>query len=239
MYPSLEPTLFIIYWTFLFAAVLLWFLTPERRIRARISERVYTDLAANEEALVAACGLRDSGVYIPRKGSKKGPPVRLFVPLHADYDLPDDADLESLFVRSDTEGCQGLSILPSGGRLFREFESILSTDLSASPDELSIQLADGITEGLELADRVTVDVQPAEQRVVFEITNSLYGPIGRFNHPVQSFLAVGLAVGFDQPVAVEKKAAEGRSDHVVTCYWGLDERLNDTKETRGDRSILL
>lgn len=232
VFPRLRTTLFVLYWTFLFAAALLWFLTPERRIRARISERIYADIAANEAALVAAYESEDTQVYVPRSDSENDPPAWLFIPLHADYDVPDDTELESLSVVSDREEHRGLSLVPSGSSLFGEFESMLNGDLSGSPDDLSIQLADGLTEGLELADRVTVEVHPAEQRVVFEVTNNLYGPVDRFDHPVSSFLAVGLAVGLGRPIATETRTTDGRSDHTVICYWGS----NDVEGTRDRRS---
>ncbi|PSP40908.1 hypothetical protein BRC68_16330 [Halobacteriales archaeon QH_6_64_20] len=189
------------------AAALLRFLTPERRVRAAVSEHVYTDLAANEAALVEAYGLHDARIYVPVqdaeiRDAEGDSPVRLFVPRHAEYEVPAD-ELQSLLVASDVEQRRGLSLLPSGGRLFGEFESMLGNDLSDSPGELATQLADGITEGLELADRVTSDVRSAERRIDFGITDSVHGPVDRFDHPVQSFLAVGLAVGLDRPVVTE------------------------------------
>ena len=227
VYPGLRPTFLILYWTALFAAALLQFLTPERRIRAKIGEHVYAELAANEAALITAYQLHDVRVYVPKRGSMEDPPARLFVPRHSKYDIPVD-ELDSLLVVSDVEEHQGVSLLPSGGRLFREFESMLRNDLNESPGELATQLADGVTEGLELADRVTLDVRPAEQHIDFEITDNVYGPLDRFDHPVQSFLAIGLAVGLDQPVAIETRTKD-RSDNVVSCRWGLGERHNDTE----------
>lgn len=232
-FPGLQPILFVLYWTFVFAATLLWFLTPERRIRARIADQIYADLAANESALVTAYDLCDTRVYVPTRGSEDDPPARLFVPRCTDYDLPVEDDLGSLLVTSDAERRQGLSLVPSGSRLFREFESMLSIDLDESPNELSRQLADGIVEGLELADRVTPDVRSAERRITFEIEDSVYGPIDRFDHPVQSFLAVGLAVGLGRPVTAETKTLEDRSRYVVTCRWELDEQ-SDRPERTGD-----
>ena len=232
-FPGTRPTLFVLYWTFLFAAALLRFLTPERRVRAVVSEHVYTDLAANEAALVEAYGLHDARIYVPVqdaeiRDAEGDSPVRLFVPRHAEYEVPAD-ELQSLLVASDVEQRRGLSLLPSGGRLFGEFESMLGNDLSDSPGELATQLTDGITEGLELADRVTSDVRSAERRIDFGITDSVHGPVDRFDHPVQSFLAVGLAVGLDRPVVTETTTDSTEYDYTVTCHWFRDER--STTET--------
>lgn len=224
VFPSLQTTLFVLYWTFLFAAVLLWFLTPERRVPWRVAERVYSDLAANESALVAAYDLQGTSVYVPdpgggTEGEAGNPPARLFVPRYADDALPEDDRLQSLFVAAEGEGYRGLSFVPSGGSLFREFESMLDGDLSESPEGISRQLADGVTEGFELADRVSSDVSPVDGRVTFDVSDGVYGPIDRFDHPVQSFLAVGLAVGLDRPIVVESTPTEGTASHVVKCRW--------------------
>jgi hypothetical protein len=60
----------------------------------------------------------------------------------------------------------------------------------------------------------------AGDRVVvsFGVSNPTIGSLERFDHPVPSFLAVGLARGLDASVAVETTPAEGdRADYVVTC----------------------
>lgn len=233
VFPNARPMLFVLYWTFLFAAALLRFLTPERRIRATVSEHVFTELAANEAALVAAYRLQDTRVYVPR-GRAKDPPARLFVPRHSEFELPDD-ELESPLVVSDIKERRGLSLLPSGGRLFREFESMLGGDLSGSPSELATQLADGVTEGLELADRVTPDVRRAEQRIDFEVTDGVYGPIDRFDHPVQSFLSVGLAVGLDRPVITTVATGSEAPESTITCRW-LREQLSAEETVQGRNS---
>ena len=229
-FPDVRPTLFVLYWTFLFVAALLRFLTPERRISATVGEHVYADLAANETALVESYNLTDTRVYAPR-GSTEGPPVRLFVPRHSEYDLPTD-ELDSLLIVSDVKERRGVSLLPSGGRLFREFESMLDTDLSDSPNELAAQLADGATEGLELADRIVSDVRLAERCIDFEVTGSVHGPVDRFDHPMQSFLSVGLAVGLDRPVVTGTTTNTGRSDYTITCRWLREEDSDDEAPPR-------
>jgi hypothetical protein len=229
---------------FLFAAILVRFLPPERRVRAAIGEGVYTDLVANEAALVEAYGLQDTQVYIPRNGASGSttddPPAWLFVPRHASYGLPEENELGSLLVASDIEWRRGLSFRPTGGGLFDQFTSMLDGETSDSPAELAEQLADRLIEGLELADRVVPDVRSTQQRVAFEIANSAYGPVDRFDHPVQSFLAIGFAKGLDCPILAETTTADdSRFDYVVTCRWETIDPADDGERTRGSRSAPL
>jgi hypothetical protein len=244
-FPDVQGVLFATYWTFVFAAALLYFLSPERRVRATVSERVHAELAANEAALVEAYDLQqDVQVYLPRNASSDGaandPPAWLFVPRHAEYDLPTEDELGSLLVASDAEWRRGAALRPAGNGLFDEFTPVLDGEVSDSPDELAEQLADGLVEGLELADRVAPMVRSGRQRIDFEVINGLYGSTGGFDHPIQSFLAVGLAVGLDRPVLAETTGAEGdRPDCVVTCRWKASDGADDTRQVRGSRSVPL
>lgn len=236
VFPGLQTTLFVLYWTFVFAATLLWFLTPERRVRARIADQVYADLATNEGALVRACDLCDTRVYVPVRDSGADPPVRLFVPRRTDYDLPDSNDLEPLLVASDAERRQGLSFVPSGSGLFREFESMLDSNLDESPDELSRQLSDGVIEGLELADRAVPEFDSSKRRITFNVENSVYESIDRFDHPIQSFLAVGLAVGLDRPVTAETRTTEDRTGYIIAYRWEPSGQSNHAERASNSRS---
>jgi hypothetical protein len=240
-FPATRVLLLSTYWTFFSAAVLLYFLTPERRVRAAIGERIYEGVVANEAELVEAYDLQDVQVYLPSNGAGSVTTddslAWLFVPRHAEFALPNGDELESPFVASDVEWRRGLLFRPTGDGLFREFVSMLNGKVSDSPDELAIQLADGLSEGLELADRATPTAQPERQRVDFEIDDGLYEPIDRFDHPIQSFLAVGFAIGLNRPILVETAtASEGHSGGVVTCHWGIDDRADATRQIRGSRS---
>jgi len=246
VFPDMRTVLFAIYWTFFFAAALLYFLSPERRVRAPVADHVYAELATNEAELVEAYDLQNVQVYLPRSGSEGIATEELlawlFVPRHAEFDLPTEDELGSLLVASDAEWRRGLGLRPTGSGLFGEFASMLDGEVSDSPSDLAEQLADGLVEGLELADRVTPTVRPGQQRIDFEVANSLYGSIGQFDHPVQSFLAVGLAVGLDRPVLAETTSTDedqDRFDYVVTCRWKASDQAGDTKQVRGSRPVSL
>jgi hypothetical protein len=239
IFADVRAILYVLFWTFLFAVVLFRFLTPERRVRATVAEKVYAAPAANTAALVEADDQANAHVYVPKRAERPDDvPARLVVSPHYSLDSEsiDATSPEPSFEFLDTDRPREVSLQPSGGRLFREFESMLRGDLSESPDELAVQLADGVTEGLELADRVVLSAGPTERQVAFEVADSPYGPVDRFDHPVQSFLAVGLAAGLARPVVAETTAKEGDSGYAVRCRWETSERSNGAKSRRSTRT---
>lgn len=220
--------LFALGGTFLFAASLTYLLNSEPYLQTRITESLYSDLAVNEAALVSECGLRNERVYVPR--SKDEPSVSLFVPKNDDYRLPSDEELSSLFVGSDHDHLRGVSLRPAGHTLFTKFESSLAGTVSSSPEELTTQLTDAVVEWCELANNVTPYVEATEGYAVFTIHGDVFGSPDRFDHLLQSFLAVGLAVGLDRPVALRTvSATEDESDYTVVCQWSLDVESADRR----------
>ena len=84
--------------------------------------------------------------------------------------------------------------------------------------ELAEQLADALVEGFEMVGSATPDVDPEEGRVTVAITDSRYGAVDRFDHPIPSFVAVGLARGTERPVTLESTTSDDdRVDYLVTC----------------------
>lgn len=219
-FPDVRVVLLALGATGVFAGLLTYYLTPERFLPAGVTGAVYDAVATNADAIVAELGLRDDRIYVPGTGADVD--VRLFVPQHPDYALPDEDELSSTFVVADDERRRGLALSPTGGLLFHEFEHQLAGPLAADPVGLADQLADGLVEGLELADGATPDVDAADGRASIGITAPAHGSVARFDHPVASFLGVGFAAGLDRPVAVETTAADDRYDAVVTCRWSAD-----------------
>lgn len=56
-------------------------------------------------------------------------------------------------------------------------------------------------------------------RVTVAVAGSAYGAIDRFDHPVASLLAVGVARAVGTPVTVAVTGGGDRSDYAVTCRW--------------------
>lgn len=224
VFPDARTVLFALAGTGLFAAVLTYYLTPERFVAAGVAHDVYGALADAGDRLVDELGLAAHRLYVPADDPHT---AWLYVPQRDAYDRPDPDALGSLFVLGDDDRSRGVSLRPTGAALFETFAETLAGPLADDPGPLATQLADGVVEQFELATSVRADVSrldeeasdaPGGRVVSFGVSNPTIASLERFDHPVQSFLAVGLARGLDAPVAVETTPAEGdRADYVVTC----------------------
>ncbi|MFT4891368.1 MAG: hypothetical protein ACI9YT_002300 [Halobacteriales archaeon] len=72
------------------------------------------------------------------------------------------------------------------------------------------------------------DVTGDQPVIPFGVSDRAYGSLDRFDHPVPSFLAAGLAVATDAPVSVTVTDAEDdRCDYLATCrIQSLDAESN-------------
>lgn len=219
--PDSRTVLLALGGTGVFAGILTYFLTPQQFVAAEVGERVYAAFAATGAELVAELGLQDDRVYAPVRATDEAfADVRLFVPSRSDFLVPNRDRLESLFVVTGQERERGVSLSPTGGGLYREFESSMVDDLAERPADLADQLADALVEGFELAESATAEADPDGGRVTVEVAGSVYGRVDRFDHPVASLVAVGMAANLDAPVSVEVTTVEsGPADYFVTCEW--------------------
>ena len=219
--PSARTILFALGGTGIFAGLLTVYLTPERFIAASIGEEVYTALAENESSIASELGLADVQVYVP--SSEENGSAHLYIPQDSDDSVPPSEALESAFVIED--GARGLSLHPTGAALLTEFDRALSDEMSHDPQLLADQLADGLVEQFELVRRGVTEA--SEGRITIAVSGSAYGDVGRFDHPVPSFIATGIAQTLRTPVRVTIHAGDDpRTDQLVTCTW-------DTSETAG------
>ncbi|RQG90982.1 hypothetical protein [Natrarchaeobius chitinivorans] len=214
--------------TGLFAAVLTYYLSPGAFVPADVGERVYAALAANQRTIAEALGLGDERLYVPET-ERGSPACRLFVPRYRQYEFPDGDD--GPIVTDET--ARGLVLEPTGHHLFEEFERTLAAELARTPSPLSAQLADALVEQFEFARSATVDVDPT--RVTFAVTESTFGDVDRFDHPIASFLAVGLAVGLEHPIALEV-AGDEQSGWLITCRWELEAGADTTADVGTPKS---
>lgn len=211
--PAAQQVLFSIAAIGLFAGVLTWFLTPEQFIPADVGRDVYSPLAENEDSIASQLGLSSTQVYLT---TSDGP--RVFVPKRSSYELPPEDALTIPFVIGEDESTTGLSFHPSATRLLNEFEATHQGPLPTNPSELATHLVEGLTEGFELAGGVKVDVDASTGRATFEISTVQFGPISQFDHPVRSFLALGMADGLAQPVETEWVTKEN-GETTITIRW--------------------
>ncbi|WP_293033509.1 hypothetical protein [Natronococcus sp.] len=220
IFPDSREILIALGATGLFGGLLTYYLTPGQFVAASVGERVYAAWAANGDSLAAELGLREDRVYVP---DERTDTARLYVPADAAFEPPTDADGPVLVERDQ----RGLLVAPTGATLFDEFQRTLSGELASRPEPLAVQLADGLVEGFELADGADPDVDAAAGRITVAITGSAFGAVDRFDHPIASFLAVGLAVGLDRPVTLEVDAGDDRADWLVTCRFEPDDAAEE------------
>lgn len=208
--PAGRDVLFVLGATGLFGGLLTYYLTPERFVAASVSDRVFGASAANYAALIDELGLRDERYYLP---GAAGTGPRVFVPQRTVHEFPDRRD--GPVVTDDAS--RGLLLEPTGGALYGAFADTAAEAEASAPASLAAQLADAVVEQFELARSVEPDV--AADRVTFAVADAAFGPLDRFDHPIPSLLAVGLATGLDRPVELTVDPGDDRADWLVTCRW--------------------
>ena len=216
--PDARDVLLALGGTGLFAGLLVVYLSPERFVAASVGRDVYAAMADNEASVAAELGLTDERVYVP---IDEGGTVRLFVPQHPEYELPPAESLTDVLVVTENDASRGVSLRPTGGPLVDEFERSAPGDRSRDPGALAQGLAEALVEQFEVLDSVSVDAEPG--RVTVAASESAFGPCDRFDHPIGSVLAVGLARSLDEPVELSVRAsADERADWQLTCRWERD-----------------
>ncbi|WP_201287806.1 hypothetical protein [Salinirussus salinus] len=203
-----------------FGAVLTYYLTPERFIAASVGDRVYATLAANGDALVEEFALTDHRVYVPTGQGE----VRLFVPQHEEYAVPDAADLDRVAVVPEDRRERGVALEPTGQRLHEEFERSRVTDGSSEVAAVADGLADAVVEQFELAAAADPEVDAEDGQVTVAVHDSALGAVTRFDHPVASLVATGLASDLERPVRLTaEELDEAGADAHVTCRWSAED----------------
>lgn len=222
-----QEVLFVIAATGLFGAILTRFLTPERLVSLDVGEGIYAVLASNEASIADQLGLSSTRVYVT---TERG--TRLFVPEVDKYEreiFDTDEEFDGPLVVGETASRSGLSLRPTAEPLLRVYEEQHGGDLPPVPREAVLALSEGLTDALEIAASADTDLDVDEGRVTFEISEFLFGPPSRFDHPISSFLGTGLATALDTPTEVEVTTARRQEEQtlLVTCRWDsatADER---------------
>lgn len=212
LFPDARSVLFALGGTGVFAGVLTYVLTPERFVTARVGARVYEALRADRDAMLRELGIDGDPVYVPVDD------VRAFVPRHEEAPLPDATELTEPFVVPDVPEHGGIAFHPTGEPLFAEFNASRPQTVEATPHAIAPVLADALVELFELADGVDYDVDTETDRVTFELVGVGLGDPTGIDHPIPSFLAVGLARTLETPVRVTV-----RDDPLtITCRYDPD-----------------
>ncbi|ELY45800.1 hypothetical protein [Natronorubrum tibetense] len=217
LFPDTRDVLFTLAAVGLFGGFLTYYLSSGQYLSVTVGESIYAASASNGAAIVDAFDLKADHIYAPTGPNADLHRARLVIPVRSGGHVP-----EELAVRSE-DGGNGLVLEPTGYGLFREFERMLSGDLATTPAPLAAALADGLVEGLDLAREVKPTVDSADGRMTFEISGGSLAPLDRFDHPIPSFIGVGLAVGLDRPIELEVDSSDGRAEWLVTCRWEIDD----------------
>ncbi|WP_148416132.1 hypothetical protein [Haloferax sp. KTX1] len=223
LFPPVRETLVVLGAIGLFAAAVTRYLSPERFIPVGVGSAVFGAHARNHAAVVDELGLQDAAVYVP-DADRDG--VRLFVPEHRDYALPDAEALRDTFVVTDDDDARGVAFDPSGGGLFDEFARSLDGPLGDDPDALARQATDALVELFELAETATAETDAADGRLTVRVEGCRFAAAETFDTPVASFVAVVVARGLDAPVVTEVAAGE-ETDFAVTCRWEVEDGDGD------------
>ena len=218
--PTAETVLFALGGVGIFGGVLTYFLTPTQFISADIGEQVYTSAAVTYEQLCSMLGLSDRRLYVPAEQTDasptqaQAPPGWLFVPQDPDTAPPEPSALSLGLIVSESH--RGLAVRPTGSGLFSSFYTTLTEPVGTTPSVLCEQLSDALVEDFELVESVDYDLDRTDGRISMTFTNPLYGDGTRFDHPVVSFVATGVATGLQTPVDITVTEADPLS---VTCRW--------------------
>lgn len=244
LFPDTRAVLFALGATGLFAGLLTYYLTPERFVAARVSDRLAAAHATTLDALISDLGLQSTHVYVPLDDAGVQPSdVLLFIPRAAQYELPET--LTPGIAVPDSRHARGLVVVPSGGLLLHEFERASTDPLSETPSLLATQLADGITDQFELARTADAEIapltstesastSPAEQDAATDVAaDADTSDAGRLtihvedpvidatpaDNPIASFVAAGAATALDTPVTVAESSSPEESAYRVTIEW--------------------
>ncbi|AFK19917.1 hypothetical protein E6P09_00550 [Haloferax mediterranei ATCC 33500] len=236
LFPPVREVLVVLGAIGLFAAAVTRYLSPEQFIPVGIGSSVFQAHAANHGAIVNELGLQDTTVYVPDAERET---VRLFVPEHRSYTLPDPDALRDTFVVTDDETQRGVTFTPSGVGLFDEFERSSDGPLGDDPTTLARQTTDALVELFELVETTTTETDAADGRLTVRVEGCRFASAETFDTPVASFLGVTVARGLDTPVTTEVTPGDETS-FAVTCRWEVGDDIpetgDDIPETGGDIS---
>ena len=201
--------------TGVFGAILVVYLTPERFVSSSVGEGLYRSVEADRQTILEQLDVRGTPIYVPVE-TARGAEIRLFVPQHGEYAIPQAEYLDAVFVTTSNELARGVAFDPTGTTLGEELRRSVPGGLADDPETLASQLADGLVETFELVDAAETDVD--EKRLSIVVTNSAYGPVDRLDHPIASLVGTTVAEVTDGPVTVEVETRDG-GEYLISARW--------------------
>ncbi|MFT4946594.1 MAG: hypothetical protein ACI8TL_000830 [Natronomonas sp.] len=197
--------------TVLVASLLNHALADGRDLPPAVSESVYTAYASLAETVLDERDLSGQGVYLPSGGQSS---ARLVVP--ATGGDPLDRDWSTV----DAVGDEHAVFTPTGESLYRAFRrmKLRSSEHRTDHQRLLSRLASALDSGFELVEAVSVTVEGDTATVSFE--SCVLPGVDRLDHPVGSFLAVGIAREFGEPVTVDRVRSDPDGSGSIELRWG-------------------
>lgn len=193
----------------LFAGLLTRTVTGGRFLERGDAERVYATCATNYDALLADRDLAAERWYLPTDDDR----VRLFVPADATDAPPSLAERTAVGVDE-----RGLVLEPIGTDFVREITETGSAT-PTTPTAMIEQSSEALEARFEFATGVEPVVDAEEGRAEIAVTGSAFGPVDRFDHPVASIFAAGLADVLERPVRLAVTDETDRGEWLVRCEW--------------------
>jgi hypothetical protein len=215
-FPATRDVLFATAATGAFGGLLTYSLSRGPFLAAAACDRMYAAVESNGNVITDELDLADDRIYVPDGDDG----AYLFLPRRSDHGFPERLDGPSI-----TNDRRGVVLESTGTGLLREAERTASGDLPSAPSELAERLADVLAEQFEFARRIetSVDEDGEPTRVTVTVTDGVLGSIDRFDHPIASFFAVGLAVGLENPVRLEGVERRRRNE------WRMRYRCQSSK----------
>lgn len=195
-------------------AILLYFFSPSRYLRADVSSALAVSDTMSINSMLSELLVTSRGIHIP--SAQAGAP-KLFLPLSGTLST---GEIESVKaggpVFEVSGGVKGIALSPPGRGLLVYAQSIGAT---FSDEGLENEIRDILENGMELADRVsvrreggrvTVDIRGlANAGMCMTIRKEDAGICSRTCCPICSFIACMVAEGSNKKVMVESVKSEG------------------------------
>lgn len=220
-YPSASEVLTALAGIGAFGAVLCMVLSSGFRHPVEVSRSLYGATVADRAAIVNHFAATGHRAYVPT--SERPVDARFYVGGTMDQPVPPVEELDSVVVDADRH--RALSLVPTGRGLARGFEPSV-TDLPDEDRAVVQALLEGVTDYYELAESTGLEriagLDGAERkRVTVRVRGETVGHAGELDHPVQSFIGVGLAVATGTPVESESTVKEGAT--YLTFEWSTSD----------------
>jgi len=210
---TIASTLVILGGIGLFTGIFTYYLTPERFVTATVVTAVCRSLDSVSQSMQGEW-TKPVYTYDPESGSANE--VRL--ELVSNLESTDRGPITEELGRPRPDEIPGITaakVAPTGMFLYREARLSLTQEVG-STNERILSLAETLDSPLGLVDNLEATWDSS--RLSVRIADSACGPIDRFDHPVVSLLACGLAIETESSVVCETERVEATDfDWEIVC----------------------